>query len=455
MSDVKHEDVIAQLRTQNEELREEARQLAEGHKAVDLKDKEIARLEEIESLTTHNDEQIAHEERIIRLTGRGSAGGDGATNGQRRTEPWQQGQARTQDGGRQSYMGRQDPTAGFANMGEFMQHVARAGKNDAQSMQRLAQLAPSTYSSEGAGGDGGYLIPPEFTQQVMEYINEEHSIYSKVDKTPVNNHLNWPVDEEAPWSTSGPQAYWEGESDQYTQSKLKIRTAGMRLNKLVALCPVTDELMEDAPQLAAYLRSVISKKLRWKVDFGILQGTGVGMPLGILNAPCLKSVAKEAGQAADTVTSTNILKMYNALFGDFRGGASWLHNQDVEPQLMQMVLAGSSSDVPVYLPSGTGYGALAGSPQSLLMGRPIYPHQACETIGDHGDIVLGDWSQYVVGYKSAGPQFAESIHLYFDYGMTAVRATWRLAGMPKWSTPIAARDGSATYSPFVSLAARA
>lgn len=449
---VKHEDVIAQLRKDAESLREEARGLTEGRQAVDLKDDEIARLEEIESLVTYKDEQIAHEERIVRLTGRAGDGGGGQNTGQRVTEPLQQGQAQGQ-GGRQ-VMGRQDPRAGFADLGEFTLAVARAGKSDAQAMQRLAQLAPSTYSSEGAGTDGGYLIPPEFTAQVMDYIQDQHSIYSKVDKTPVNHALNWPVDEDPPWSSNGPQAYWEGEANQYTESKINIRTAGMRLNKLVAICPVTDELMEDAPQMAAYLRSVISKKLRWKVDYAILQGTGAGMPLGILNAPCLKVQDEDGAQAADTVNTQNILEMYSSLFGDFRGNAVWIHNQDVEPQLMQMVLAGTSSDVPVYLPSGTGYGALAGAPQSLLMGRPIYPHQACNTIGDEGDIILGDFSQYLIGYKSAGPQFAESIHLYFDYGMTAVRATWRLAGMPKWSKKIDARDGSATYSPFVTLQER-
>ncbi len=450
MAEIKHEDVIAQLRSEADALREEARQLTEGRSAADMKDDEIARLEEIESLVTYKQEQVAHEERIVRLTGRGSGQATGQGGGQRQTDPWPQNGAQGQ--GRRP-MGRPDPTAGFGNLGDFAQACVRAAGNS-QPDQRLAQMAPSTYSTEGVGADGGYLIPPEFANQVMEYINDEHSVWSKVDKTPVNNQLNWPVDEEAPWSTSGPQAYWEGEADQYTESKLKIRTAGMRLNKLVALCPVSDELLEDAPQLGAYLRSVIAKKLRWKVDFGIVQGTGAGMPLGVLNAPCLKSVSKDGAQTADTVNSTNILDMYNALFGDFRGAGQWLYNQDVEPQLLQMVMAGSSSDVPVFLPSGPGYGSFAGRPYQTLMGMPAWAHQACETLGDHGDILLGDWSQYIIGYKSAGPQFAQSIHLYFDYGLTAVRATWRLAGMPKWSTTISARDGSATYSPFVSLAVR-
>ena len=435
------QDRLAQLRGDVERLQAEAEQIAEGRVAADMTADEIARLEEIESDVTYRREQIAARERLERLRGEPQA-----ADPPRRTEASRRPQSTAR---------AHDPTGGFSGIGEFAQSVAVAQSPQAQIDPRLAQMAPSSYSNETAGSDGGYLVPPEFSNRVMEYIGEQNSLYAMVDKTPVNHELAWPVDEESPWSTSGPQAYWEGEGDQYSQSKLKVRTSSMKLNKLVALCPVTDELLADAPQLNAYLFSTISKKLRWKVDFGILQGTGAGMPLGILNSPALKSVAKEGSQTADTVNSTNIIKMFNALYGDFRGNAVWLSNQDVEPQLLTMVVAGTSSDTPIWLPSGSGFSSFSGSPHTTILGRPHIPHQACETLGDHGDILFCDMQQYIVGYKTNGPQFATSMHLFFDYGMQAVRATWRICGMPKWSTTISARDGTATYSPFVSLAERA
>jgi len=435
------QDRLSQLRANLEKLRGEAKAIAEGRQAAEMSADDIARLEEIESQVDYTSQQIEARERIGRLTAEPTHQAQGS---QRRTAPL------LAAGSSQRSL---DPRCGFLHFGDFAQAIAMAGTPQAQIDPRLAQMAPSTYSVEGVGADGGYAVPPEFSATIMKYVGEEGSLYERVDKTPVNNHLNWPVDEESPWSTSGPQAYWEGEGDLYTQSKVKLRTAGVRLNKLVALCPVTDELLEDAPQLATYLTSVISSKLRWKVDFAILQGTGAGMPLGILKAPCLKTIAEESAQTNDTVNSTNVIKMYNALYGQFRGNAVWIMNQDVEPQLFKMVIAGSSSDVPVWLPPGN-FNALANAPNGTLFGRPIIPHQACETLGDAGDISFCDLSQYIIGYKSAGPQFASSIHLYFDYGMTAVRATWRLAGMPKWSTTIAAREGGATYSPFVTLGER-
>jgi HK97 family phage major capsid protein len=47
------------------------------------------------------------------------------------------------------------------------------------------------------------------------------------------------------------------------------------------------------------------------LDDAIINGTGAGMPLGVLNAGCLVSVTKESGQKADTIVAENAVKMYH------------------------------------------------------------------------------------------------------------------------------------------------
>lgn len=442
-----NQDRIAQLRGDYERRQAEIREITEGRQAVDLTDEEVSRIE------TLDEECDFLSRRIKALT----IAGNRLAESDPHDEPHRRTQAMVPDADRdrrQSQALRRDPTMGFASMGDFALAVRSCCTPHLTPDERLVRAAPTSFSNTEAGTEGGYLVPPEFNSQVMEYISGDNSIYALCEKTPVSHELLWPTDEDAPWSTSGPQAYWEGEGDPLTQSKLNVRRARIGLNKLTVLCPVTEELMRDAPQMGAYITSVISRRMRWKVDYAIMQGTGAGQMLGILHAPCLKTVAKESGQTADTINSTNILKMWSAMFGEFRGRATWVYNQDCETQLMTMVVAGSSSDVPVYLPSGGGYGAFAGRPQTTIMGRPAITHQACETLGDEGDIFFCDFSQYLIGQQSAGPELATSMHLYFDYNMMAVRAIWRLCGMPKWSQTISARDGSATYSPFVDLAVR-
>lgn len=435
-----NQDRLAQLRADVERLVTEAREMAEGRTAGDMTAEELARLEEIDQLVDHYQEQITARERLGRLTATRETG-----NPTRRSAP-----SGAQDNSARTV---RDRRCGFAHFGEYAQALIQDARGGAD--PRLAQLAATTYSSEGVGADGGYLVPPDFMDRVMSYVGDQASLYSRCQRTPANYAINWPVDENPPWSSSGPQAYWEGEAASLTASKVNVRSAGQKLNKLTALCPVTDELLDDAPQMGAYLETVIARRLRWKVDFAILQGTGVGMPLGLLNAGATKTVAKEGSQTADTVTDGNIFAMWNGVFGDFRGNAIWIANQDIETQLMTMVVAGSSSDVPVWLPAGSPFANLASAPNGTLFGRPLLYHQACETLGDKGDLFFADLSQYLIAEKTPGPQFATSIHLYFDQGLQAVRATWRLTGMPLFSTTISARDGSATYSPFCVLAERA
>ena len=442
------EDQLATLRGQVDTMRARVQELLEGRQAVDMTDEEVAELEQIDQDIDYRQARIQVLERgVARLAG---AGGDGGgAGGGRRTDP-------NPAPGRQAFAWGRDPRAGFDNFGEFARVASLAQRpGSPQTDERLARMAPTTWANTGSGPDGGFLIPPEFSGQVMEYVGAQGSLFDLCEKTPVNHALAWPVDEDAPWSTNGPTAYWEGEGKQITQSKINLGQSGMNLAKLTCICPVTDELMADAAQLGAYLFATIGKKLRWKVDFGVLQGTGAGQMKGLLASNALKNVAKESGQTAATINSTNISKMYSACYGDFRGRATWVFNQDCETELLKMVVAGTSSDTPVYLPSGPQGSSYAGAPFGSILGRPSIPHQACETLGTKGDILLSDFSQYLIGYKTLGPNLSTSMHLWFDYDLTAVKAVWRLMGMPRWSKTISARTGSATYSPYVSLAVRA
>lgn len=131
----------------------------------------------------------------------------------------------------------------------------------------------------------------------------------------------------------------------------------------------------------------------------------------------------------------------------------WLINQDIEPQLLTLAFPTTvtTAAVPVYLPPG----GLSASPYGMLMGRPVIPTEACQTLGDAGDIILTDLTQYLTAVKTSGIRQDVSMHLWFDYDMTAFRFVMRVAGQPWWGSAISPKNGSATRSCVVSLAARA
>ena len=117
---------------------------------------------------------------------------------------------------------------------------------------------------------------------------------------------------------------------------------------------------------------------------------------------------------------------------------------------IEMSVAVGTGGVPVYLPA-TG---ASQSGYSTLFGRPVVPIEQCSTLGDAGDIILADMSQYWAIDKG-GVNQASSMHVQFLTDETAFRATYRADYRPMWTSALTPFKGSNTLSPFITLAARA
>jgi HK97 family phage major capsid protein len=383
---------------------------------------------------------------LFRSAGRRSSPNamDGATPG--RTTPLAYGQGARIGAG---------PDGDFRGLGDFAMAVKAAGApgGGGHIDPRLIANAPSTVSTEGVGADGGFAVPPEYRTEIWKKVNGEASLLALTDQNITgSNQIVVPADEHPPWSSDGPQAYFESEGGQLDQSKVKLSDKTIRLNKLTALIPVTSELQEDAPGLDAYLRRKVGEVFNYKLNLKIARGTGAGEPLGFLNSPALKSVAAESGQGADTLLFANIVNMYSALNPADAAGAVWLANPDTRPQLLQLEYPAASGMVmPVFLPGQN----LAGRPFGSLLGLPILFNFAMPPLGDQGDIVLASMKQYMTALKSGGMRSDVSMHLWFDYDVLAYRFILRIAGQPWPAAPITAPDGSTTYGSFVCLDERA
>lgn len=343
---------------------------------------------------------------------------------------------------------------GFRSQAEYLGAVVASSRKGGQIDPRLIANSPSTYGSEGSGADGGFSIPPDFRSAILQKVFAEDSLLSLTDQqTTSGNSITFPADETSPWQTSGGiQAYWESEGGQFTQSKPALVEKTIKANKIIALVPLTDELLQDAPAMASYVNRKAPEKIVFRVNDAIINGTGAGMPLGILKSPGTVEVAKETSQTADTVNFNNIIKMYSALTPAARSKARWIVNPDVEQQLMTMSFPGTGTAVPAYLPPG----GLSASPYGTLLGRPIITSEACSALGDKGDVIFGDFSSYLSVVKAGGVRSDVSIHIWFDYDITAFRFILRVGGQPWWNSTITAyKSGSSARGFFATLADRA
>lgn len=348
---------------------------------------------------------------------------------------------------------------GFKFMGEFAAAVAIACDPARRTIDpRLNALMAATGGNQGVPADGGFLVPPSFGNQIWDGLRENPlDLVSRTDQfTVTGDSLTMPASGETSRAGGtvygGVSASWLAEAAQIGASKPTFRRLKLEPQELAVLIYETDKLVRNSPiALEQFLQRAASDALGFKIGDAIIRGDGAGKPLGLLNSGALITVAKESGQAADTVVFRNITKMWARMHPRRRLNAVWLHNIDVEPQLMELEDPGSNQAV--FLPAG----GLRDAPFNTLLNRPLIPLEHCSTVGDVGDLILVDLSAYATGLRGGGAavRTAVSIHLRFDYAETAFRFMVEIDGQPWLATAQTPAQGTNTLSTHVALAARA
>ena len=308
-------------------------------------------------------------------------------------------------------------------------------------------------ASELIDSDGGYLVQTDFSESIGERVYSTGQVASRVTRTEVGPNANGltynTIDETSRANGSrfgGVRAYWTAEAAALTGSKPTFAQQTLTLKKLTALFYATEELLMDQSALAGLVERVVPQELAFKLEDSIINGTGSGQPLGILNSPAEVSQAKKSGQAATTVVTDNVEKMWARMWAPSRANAVWFVNQDVEPELSNMADANGNA---LYMPPL----GLSDTPFSRLFNRPVVPIEYCATLGTVGDIILADMSQYQMITKQ-GVRSDSSMHVRYLFDERAFRWMMRCDGQSMWNSALTPFKGSNTQSPFITLATR-
>jgi HK97 family phage major capsid protein len=299
--------------------------------------------------------------------------------------------------------------------------------------------------------DGGFLVPTQYAEKIHAVSLENEIIMPRCFVQPMkSNDIKIPAMTIGNHSANlygGFTASYTAETGTISEADPKVRSMNLNAKKLTGLIRFSSELAQDIPGGEGQIINICGKGLAWYRDKAFLKGTGSGEPLGILNASCLVSVAKETGQTADTIVYENLTKMMSRMFAGSFGNSFWLCHQSTIPQLLTLSMAvGTGGDhIPVMTRAGGGFEILT---------RPVVFTEKTEKLGDKGDIMLIDASQYVVGLRSE-MRFDTSIHVHFATDELLARLIERHDGQPLWDSALTLEDGTTTVSPFVVLAERA
>ena len=302
--------------------------------------------------------------------------------------------------------------------------------------------------------DGGFLVQRDMATEIISNGYAQSQLAPLCRKVPIGENsdgLSVNVVDETSRATGsrwgGVQVYWRNEGDTVAATKPKFRRMDLPLEDLMGLLYATREMMRDVTQLGAIAGQAFSEEIAWTLDDVLMNGVGVGKPLGYLKSPALVTVAKENGQAAATIVTKNLSKMWARLWARSRGNAIWIINQDIEPELDELTIAVGTAGIE---PRFVTYG-----PDGVLRikGRPVKAMEQAATLGTVGDISLVDLSQYVLIDKDE-MEMAESMHVRFIYGEDTFRFMYRVNGKPYWNSALTPANGSNSQSPYIALATR-
>jgi HK97 family phage major capsid protein len=352
-----------------------------------------------------------------------------------------------------------ETTRPWGSFGEFLSSVITVSKPGGIIDPRLAPEAAASGMNQGILSEGGFTVPPQWSASIWDRLNEQpDNLMGMTDQYTVDgDYLEMPRNAETSRVNGsrygGIQGYWINEADHITKSKPKLGKLRLEPQQLAVLVYLTEKLIRNSgAALEQYVTRASSDEILFMTGDALVNGSGVGKPLGITNAPCKIQVSKESSQAAATVVQENISKMWARMHPRARANAVWLINVDVEPQF-------DTLNTVVKNVAGTenvgGYAnKVWDAEKRTLKGRPVIATEYCQTLGTVGDIILWAPDFYATGMRSAGVMQATSMHVRFEYAEQALRFMYDVDGQPWLESAITPFKGSNTLSTIVTLQTR-
>jgi len=330
------------------------------------------------------------------------------------------------------------------SLGDFLKAVQRGDD------KRLRTIYGSVKAlNEDSGEAGGYLVPAEYNAELLKIALDQSPILRRVRRVPVRSNTgkypaldNYLIPAAGTGQTAGaaginPAKRAEGAA--YSETEPEFLQIEWRINDAISgYTKVTKELSADSPEaIESLLRMLISVADAAKQEYYVLRGSGVGEPLGVLNADAAIGVNPVT---SGTFAYADALAM-KARFKAISGGGAWAIHKSMWPDIGSMEVGTGGA---VFQPN------LVAELGSRLLGYPIDESEHLPQAENAGCVLLADFSAYLL-FEKGGLEIEFSQHADFLNGNNVWRFSRRLDGQPWVRDQITLADpqGGYTVSPFV------
>ena len=267
---------------------------------------------------------------------------------------------------------------------------------------------------EGVDSEGGYLVPDEFENTLVQALNEEHIVrgHAHVFQTNSGSH-------KIPVATTKGTASWIDEEGPIPEGDDTFGQQTIGAHKVGTIIKVSDELLSDSAfDLEGYFASEFARRIGDKEEDAFFNGDGVGKPLGVLadNGGAEVSVTTAS---ATTITAEEIINLFYSLKAPYRRKAIWVFNDATMAAIRK--LKGNDGQF-------LWQKALNEGDHATLLGRPIFTSPFMPDLAAGNKVALfGDFHFYWIGDRQ-GITFRRLNERYADTGQVGFLATKRLDG---------------------------
>jgi HK97 family phage major capsid protein len=282
---------------------------------------------------------------------------------------------------------------GPSDLVRAFENYLRTGRPNAD----ISGLAVSNAQGEGSSAAGGYLVPNEFQQKLVDVRKSFGGFASNVEtmSTSTGAPLEYPsVDDTAnEGDITGESAAVASGADlvfgTVNLGAYKYTSAGAGSN-LPLRVPV--ELLQDA---AFDVQGLVARKLGQRIArkqaTHWVTGTGVGQPKGVVASSL---TADRDLDTADTPDYEDLVEFQDLLDEEYDGNAKWLMRKSTWTLLRLIV---DLNGRPIVQSSTEG---ISGRPERTLLSKPVIIDEAMPTLSSAGDtfaIAYGDFREaYII-----------------------------------------------------------
>ena len=266
----------------------------------------------------------------------------------------------------------------------------------------------------GTDTEGGYLVPDEFENTLVEALEEEN-IFRQMAKIIQTSS----GDRKIPVVATKGTASWMDEEGAYPESDDSFGQVSIGAYKLGTMIKVSEELLNDSVfDLQSYITREFARRIGSKEEEAFFTGNGTGKPLGILAATGGAETGITAASAT-AVTADELIDLYYSLRSPYRRNAVWTLNDSTVKAIRK-------------LKDGNGQylwqpGITAGAPD-MILGRPVRTSTYMPEIAAGAKtIAFGDFSYYWIADRQ-GRSFKRLNELFAATGQVGFLASQRVDG---------------------------